>query len=68
MSVILRLSDLKLRVHEKFFLCMQDMGRKLMSAVLFSIQFLKVCKFQHTCFVFLVITILLSCIKATCCN
>jgi len=52
MCVILRLSNLKLLVHEKFYLCMQYMGRKLMSAVLFGIKFLKVCKFQHTCALF----------------
>jgi hypothetical protein len=57
MSVILRLSDLKIRVHEALLLlllCMQSMGRKLMSAVLFFVKFLKVNKLQYTGVVFLV--------------
>jgi hypothetical protein len=55
MGVILRLSDLKLCVHETLLLCRQNMGRKLRVAVLFAMKFLKVYKFQHASAAFLVI-------------
>jgi hypothetical protein len=55
MRVILELSDLKHRVHETLFLCMQVKCRELISAALFGITFLVVHNFQFTGAVLLVI-------------